>query len=128
MLLLLNMSNSVERNLSVTEELGTGIFRGLHTGSGVGRLKEQPLRQNLEYHLGLDRKSTASPEVTILGVLLIGYVTTTTRLIAILEGKDPDVIRNQVLEHLQLKPDESPQETFERLLTVAQENSQKINS
>ena len=116
-----------ERNFIVPEELATSAYRGINTGSGVGRSWELKLREALKDHLGLGSTVTASPEHTVIGIMLISYITSSTRLIGVLEGKNSEAVRAQVREYLQFKPEETPIETVERLLNIAIDNSQRIN-
>ncbi|TSC88655.1 MAG: hypothetical protein G01um10145_822 [Microgenomates group bacterium Gr01-1014_5] len=127
MLVFSNMLRA-ERNFVVPEELATSVYRGIHTGSGVGRSWERELREALKEHLGLGLTATTSPEYTVIGVLLISYITSSTHLIGMLEGRNPEVVQTQVREYLQFNPLETPQETVERLLNIAIDNSQRINS
>lgn len=122
------MPESGEGKFFISEKLATIAYRGTHTGSGIGGSREHVRRETIKDHLGLNIIGSASPENTMAGILLMGYITSSTRLIGILEGQSPEVIREQVQEYLQLNPVETPQQTFERLLDIAMANSQRINS
>lgn len=115
-------------SFSISPEQSTDIYRQLMTGSGTRRPKEQFDRESLKIQLGIDKTTTSSPEGSVLGMLLIAYVNTTTRLIGMLENEDSVAINQKIHEHLMVRKEETPQQTFERLLKIATENSQKINS
>lgn len=119
--------SQVESGFSVPEKLATFVYRGVHTGSGFGGSRERAVRADLKDHLGLRSTTTASPDQTVAGMMLVCYVTASTRLIGMLGGQGPEVIQGQILEYLRVPPGETPQETLERLLNVAMENSQRIN-
>ena len=121
------MSNGAEKTFVVSEELATNIYRGLQTGSGFGTSRELHFRESLKDHLGLGSKEKSPPIDAITGNILIAYVITSTRLIGILEEQDPNSTEKQIVENIQIKRDETPQQTFERLLNIAIENSQRIN-
>lgn len=119
--------SQVESGFSISEELATSVYRGVHTGSGIGGSRERAVRAALKDHLGLRSTTTTSPDQTVAGMMLVCYVTASTRLIGMLEGADSEVIQRQILEYLRPAPEETPQKTLERLLDVAIQNSQRIN-
>lgn len=119
--------SQVERGFSIPEELVTSVYRGIRTGSGVGGSRERAARAALKDHLGLTSSTDTPLSNAVIGMLLMCYVTASTRLLGLLEEESPEVIQGQILEHLRPAPKETPQATFERLLEVAMENSQRIN-
>lgn len=117
-----------ERGFSISQEQATSVYRQLMIGSGAGRPNERVNRENLKAQLGIDSTTSSSPEDTVLGMLLIAYVNTTTRLIGTLKGEDPGVVNDRIHQQLGVPDGENSQQTLERLLNIAIENSQLINS
>lgn len=100
----------------------------LHSGSGMGKMAEQTKREIVRHHLGILSTETSSPESAIMGQLLIAYVNVTTRFLGKLEGSHPEDIKHTINRQLSVPDGESPQQTIERLLNIATNNSRKINS
>lgn len=117
-----------EIGFSITQEQATGVYRQLRVGSGeVGRSQGRINRERLQAQLGID-KTTSSPEATILVQLLIAYVNVSTRLIGISGANDLMAVEEKINKQLTIPDGETPQQTLERLLNIAIENSQLINS
>ena len=118
-----------EKRFSISEDQSTAVFRQLRVGSGEIRKSRANLkREKLQAQLGIDRTSTSTPETAILGQLLIAYVNVSTRLIGVSEANDLMVVEDKINEQLTMPDGETPQQTLERLLGIAIENSQKINT
>lgn len=117
-----------ETGFRISQEQSTDVYRQLRTGSGeIAKSRERISRERLQAQLGIDKTTTFSPEDTVLGQLLIAYVNASTRLIGISEANDPMVVEEKINKQLTVPDGETPQQTFERLLNIAIENSQLIN-
>ena len=121
------MPNNHEKGFFISDQQAYYAYNGMRIGSGVGSGQERVLRTSLKSHLGCDHRESTSSEAVVAGLMLIGYITVSTRLIGVLNGLDQEVIQKQVLENLQFDPKETPQQTFERLLEIAQKNGESID-
>lgn len=118
-----------EKGFSVSHEQGIDVYRRLRTGSAeIGRSRARVKRERLQAQLGIDRISTSSPTNAVLGQLLIAYVNVSSRLRGILSGENPMAVEDRINEQLTVLDGETPQQTFERLLNTAIENSGAINN
>lgn len=117
-----------ESRFSVPEELANRVFRRVPIRSGLGGYSEELLRQALYAHLDLGSTGTTSPMEAVTGSLLCAYVIASERLAGILVGEEAEIVGERILTFLRLPSGESPQQTFERLLGIAMENSHRINS
>jgi len=115
------------KGFSISQNHATEVCKQLHTGSGIGSRAEKVDRDILKHQLGIDRVNTSSPEHAIIGQLLIAYVTTSTRLMGILEEKSQEDIIDSINKRLSLPSGATPQNTFEVLLEMATNNSGLLN-
>lgn len=106
----------------VSEETATAVFRQLSTFNDP---RDVNMWAGIRHQLGIDSKNTSTEMGTVAGMLLIAYVGESTRLLGVLEGKDNRATEQQLREHLGVNPHETTQQTFDRLLQVAIDNSKR---
>ena len=115
-----------ERSFLVSQDQATDVYRQLMTGNGTGIKITEKNDRDLKRQLGIDSTKNSSPENAILGTFLIAYINASTRLLDILEKKDQAFIKS-INKQLVVPDGEISQQTFEKLLKIAFNNSQALN-